>query len=160
MGKNGHQSCLPVRVFAIFCDVSRCKRCSAMSRNMYIFFPGGLTYERDGNARRKFWKTLKGDQPGRGPTFFDPWKRPFCYKRSFCYNGLLLIVEVSYWCYRKLMNWVNKTNWLNWRFAQNILSETKIRNLHPWAWRQASPPLSYGSSPSPPRGISNSMFIL
>ena len=42
---------LPVRVFAIFYDVSRC---NAMSRNMYIFNPGGLPYERGGDARRKF----------------------------------------------------------------------------------------------------------
>ena len=38
--KNGHQSCLPVRVFAIFCNVSRCKRSKAMSHNIYIFNPG------------------------------------------------------------------------------------------------------------------------
>ena len=82
MGKNGHQSCLPDGIFAIFCDVSRCKRCNAMSRNMYIFYRGGLTYERGGDARRKFWKTPKGDQPGRGPTFFWPLKETILLQSS------------------------------------------------------------------------------
>ena len=48
-----------------------------------IFFTGGeLTYERGGDARRKFWKTPKGDQPGRGPTFFWPLKETILLQRS------------------------------------------------------------------------------
>ena len=54
-GKNGHQSCLPVRVFAIFCDVSCCKRCSAMSRNMYIFTQGTHIWKGRGCS----WEILK-----------------------------------------------------------------------------------------------------
>ena len=54
-GKKGHQSCLPVRVFAIFRDVSRCKRCSAMSRNTYIFTRGTHIWKGRGCS----WEILK-----------------------------------------------------------------------------------------------------
>ena len=48
-----------------------------------IFFTRGeLTYERGGDARRKFWKTPKGDQPGRGPTFFWPLKETILLQSS------------------------------------------------------------------------------
>ena len=87
--KNGHQSCLPVRVFAIFFDVSRCKRCSAMSRNMYFFLPGGLAYERGGDARRKFWKTPKKTW-ALANLFLTPERDHF------------VTMLFSYWCYKNL----------------------------------------------------------
>ena len=77
--KNGHQSCLPVRVFAIFFDVSRCKRCSAMSRNMYIFYPGDSHIKGTGMLVGNFEKPLKRTNLGVGQPFFDPQKRLFCY---------------------------------------------------------------------------------
>ena len=68
--KNGHQSCLPDRVFAIFCDVSRCHAiCIFLTR-------GGLPYGRVGDARRKFWiKPVKETNLGVGQPFIDAWKR-------------------------------------------------------------------------------------
>ena len=67
--KNGHQSCLPVRVFAIFCDVSRCKRCNAMSRNMYIFYPGDSHMKGAGMRVENFEKPLKETSLGVGRLF-------------------------------------------------------------------------------------------
>ena len=44
-----------------------------LSRNMYIFKPGGLPYERVGDVRRKFWiKPLKKTNLGVGQPFIDP----------------------------------------------------------------------------------------
>ena len=68
--KNGHQSCLPVRVFAIFFDVSRCKRCSAMSRNMYIFYPGDSHIKGTGMLVGNFEKPLEKTNLGVGQPFF------------------------------------------------------------------------------------------
>ena len=83
-GKNGHQSCLPVRVFAIFCDVSRCHAiCIFLTR-------GGLPYERGGDAHRKFWiKPLKKTNLGVGQPFLTPKGDHF------------LTMFFRYWCYRK-----------------------------------------------------------
>ena len=67
--KNGHQSCLPVRVFAIFCDVSRCMRCNAMSRNMFIFYPGDSHMKRTGMLVGNFEKPLKDTYLGVGQLF-------------------------------------------------------------------------------------------
>ena len=78
-GKNGHQSCLPDRVFAIFCDESRCKRCNAMSRNMYIFYPGDSHMKGAGVLVGDFEKPLKETNLCVGQLFFTPQKRPFCY---------------------------------------------------------------------------------
>ena len=61
-----------------------------------VFTPGGdSTYERGGDARRKFWiKPLKATDLGVAQAFFDPWKRP-CWGK---------------WENLDYMNGVNKTN--------------------------------------------------
>ena len=82
--KNGHQSCLPVRVFAIFFDVSRCKRYSAMSRNMYIFYPGDSLIKGTGMLMGNFEKPLKKTNLGVGqPFFFLPLKDTILLQCSF-----------------------------------------------------------------------------
>ena len=90
--KNGHQSCLPVRVFAIFFDVSRCKRCSAMSRNMYIFYPGDSHIKGTGMLVGNFEKPLKKTNLGVGQPFFF-----FTPERHH-----IVTMFFRYWCYRKL----------------------------------------------------------
>ena len=101
-GKNGHQSCLPVRVFAIFCDVSRCKRCSAMSRNMYIFTRGTHIWKGRGCS----WEILKN--PWRRPTW--AWANLFWPLKETILLQCSLVIDVIENFDR--MNWVNKTNWL------------------------------------------------
>ena len=83
--KNGHQSCLPVRVFAIFFDVSRCKRCSAMSRNMYIFYPGDSHIKGTGILVGNFEKPLKKTNLGVGQPFFFTLERHHIVTMFFRY---------------------------------------------------------------------------
>ena len=83
MGKNGHQSCLPVRVFAFFCDVSRSKRCSAMSRNMYIFYPGDSHMKGAGMLVGNFEKLQKETNLGVGQPFLIPERGHFATRDHF-----------------------------------------------------------------------------
>ena len=80
-----------------------------------------------------FEKPLKETNLGVGQPFLTPERDHFAKRDHFvtmvfCWSLKLVIYVIESFDY---MNWVNKTNWLNWRFAQNTLSETKIRNLHP-----------------------------
>ena len=69
MGEKGPLELPPCRVFAIFCDVSRCKRCNAMSRNMYIFYPGDSHMKGAGMRVKNFEKPLKETNLGVGQLF-------------------------------------------------------------------------------------------
>ena len=62
----------PDRVFAIFCDVSRCHAiCIFLNR-------GGLPYERVGDVRRKFWiKPVKETNLGVGQPLLTPKRDKF-----------------------------------------------------------------------------------
>ena len=85
-----------VRVFAIFFDVSRnvsrCQRCHTMSRNMYIFNPGGLPYERGGDARQNFELNSL-----RRPT--SAWANLFLPPRACLHEGGgPWVGEVVSWC--------------------------------------------------------------
>ena len=82
-GKNGHQSCLPVRVFAFFGDVSRSKRCSAMSRNMYIFYPGDSHMKGAGMLVGNFEKLQKETNLGVGQPFLIPERGHFATRDHF-----------------------------------------------------------------------------
>ena len=71
--------------------------------NMYIFYPGGLTNERGGDAHRKFWiKPLKETNLGVGRTFLTPER-----DQLQCFLVIEVIENFDY------MNWVNKKNWRN-----------------------------------------------
>ena len=75
--------------------------CHAMSRNMCIFYPGGLTYERGGGVCRKFWiKPLKETNLGVG----RPLKETILFQCSLVINVIDNFDHI---------NWVYKTNWLN-----------------------------------------------
>ena len=69
------------------------------------------------------------------PKFFWPLKETMLIHRQY---GFFYIFSSA------------TLNEIWWRFAQNTLSQTKILNLHPYARRRASPPLSYAEFPPPP----------
>ena len=62
---------------------------------------GWLAYERGGDAGWKFWKTLKGDLSGRGPSFFLPLKGTMLKHRQMkntatSNDGKDIIIEYFY----------------------------------------------------------------
>ena len=64
-------SLLGFLLFFVTCHAARdVAQCHAICNFFTGGGGGGLTYKRGGDARRKFFKTSKGDQLGRGPTFF------------------------------------------------------------------------------------------
>ena len=113
-GKNGHQSCLPCQGFCYFFFLWCVTQCHAICQ---LFYPGGLTYERGGDACRKFCiKPLKEITTLVEADLFWPLKETISLQRSFVIG---VIEDFDY------MNWVSKWN----------------------GRRRASPPLSYGSPP-------------
>ena len=117
-GKNGHQntSLTGFLLFFVTCHAARdVAQCHAICNLFTRGGGGGLIYERGGDARRKFWKTPKGDQPWRGPTpSLTPERDHFATRDHFvtmvfCWKLKLVIDVIENFDY---MNWVNKTNWL------------------------------------------------
>ena len=100
-GKNGHQntSLTGFLLFFVTCHAARdVTQCHAMSRNIYIFNPGGLPYESGGDARRKFWmKPLKKTNLGVGQPFFTPKRYHFVpmFFRYWCLYRKLWLHELS-----------------------------------------------------------------